>query len=156
MEQLELLVKQSHHCEEQLTLWNRQFLLWQKLHVAVKEIFRLAPQEESVNLSSLDSFLQLAKSQHNDNIKQMSGVIPGVQQLNQKVLRDESLTKEWSSVSRPSTLLNGVSGKAATYVMRLKESWQHLLRDRAARGNDYGILKFLKTLFSFSNHTLIG
>ena len=64
----------------------------------------------------------------------MSGVIPGVQQLNQKVLRDESLAKEWSSVSRPAALLNGVLGKAGTYVMRLKESWQHLLRDRAARG----------------------
>jgi len=136
MEQLELLAKQSHRCEEQLTLWNRQFLMWQKLHVAVKDIFRLVPQEESLNLNSLDTFLQLAKSQHNDNIKQMSGVIPGVQQLNQKVLRDGSLTKEWSSVSRPSSLLNGVSGKGATYVMRLKESWQHLLRDRAARGID--------------------
>nr|CAG4642330.1 EOG090X01SN [Evadne anonyx] len=142
MEQLELLVKQSHHCEEQLTLWNRQFQVWQKLHLALKEIFRLVPQDESLNLNSLDKFLHRAKSQHNDNIKQMSGVIPGVQQLNQKVLRDESLTKEWSSVSRPSTLLNGVAGKAATYVMRLKESWQHLLRDRAARVLTYNDEQF--------------
>jgi len=139
---MELLAKQSHHCEEQLTLWNRQFLLWQKLHVAVKDMFRLVPQEESRNLNSLDTFLQLAKSQHNDNIKQMSGVIPGVQQLNHKVLRDESLAKEWNSVSRPSSLLNGVSGKAATYVMRLKESWQHLLRDRAARVLTYNDEQF--------------
>merc|ERR1712071_483455 len=118
------------------------FGLWQKLHAAVKDIFRLSVHEEALNLNSLDTFLQLAKAQHNDNIKQMSGVIPGVQQLNQKVLRDESLAKEWSSVSRPAALLNGVLGKAGTYVMRLKESWQHLLRDRAARVLTYNDEQF--------------
>ena len=151
MKQLQLLLNQSNHCEEQLTCWNRQFLSWQKLHIAVKDIFRLIPHGDTLNLNSLDTFLQMAKSQHNDNIKQMSAVIPGVQQLNQKVLRDESLVKEWASVSRPSSILNGVFGKANTYVMRLKESWQHLLRDRAARGRMW--TSFL-TVFLFSLNSL--
>lgn len=149
MKQLQSLVNQSNHCEEQLTGWNRQFLSWQKLHVAVKDIFRLVPHGDTFNLNSLDTFLQMAKSQHNDNIKQMSAIIPGVQQLNQKVLRDESLVKEWASVSRPSSILNGVFGKANTYVMRLKESWQHLLRDRAARGTMP--IDFLTNLISLYN-----
>lgn len=117
--------------------WNRQFHLWQKIHFhVVKDLFqRFLSDDTTTCLNSLDTFLQLAKSQHNDITNQMASIIPSIQQLNQRVVRDKSLTAEWISVSRSSSILNGVCGKAMTYVIRLKESWQHLMRDRAARGN---------------------
>ena len=107
--------------------------LFLQIHVAVKDLLhRFVSNDET--MCSLDTFLQLAKSHQNDITNQMAAIIPNVQQLNQRVVRDKSLAAEWMSVSRSSSILNGVCGKAATYVFRLKESWQHLMRDRAARG----------------------
>jgi hypothetical protein len=135
--QLQNLTTKSEHCEAQMNSWNRQFHLWQKIHFhVVKDLLqRFVSDDSATSLNSLDTFLQLAKSQHNDITNQMASIIPSVQQLNQRVVRDKSLASEWMSVSRSSSILNGVCGKATTYVMRLKESWQHLMRDRAARGN---------------------
>nr|CAG4649967.1 EOG090X01SN [Sida crystallina] len=126
--QLQLLSTQSAHCEEQLAAWNRQYHLWQKLHVAVKDVLRLASFTDTATQSEL--------------VTQMSSTIPSVQQLNQRVVRDAALAKEWAVASRPSNALHGVCGKALTYVTRLKESWQHLLRDRAARVLTYNDEQF--------------
>lgn len=134
MNQLETLSKQSDHCEEQQSYCNKQFQMWQKLHSVLKDTLRLAAKDDALLFNSLDSFLQLSKSQQVDINNQMSSIIPSVQQLNQRFVRDANLTKEWALASRPPNLLNGICGKASTYVIRLKESWQHLLRDRAARG----------------------
>nr|CAG4641488.1 EOG090X01SN [Eurycercus lamellatus] len=152
LNQLQTLTRQSSHCEEQLASWNRQFQLWQKLHLSVKDLLRLVPAAalssdeaaaNAVGLSPLDTFLQLAKSHHSDLTNQMASIVPGVQQLSQRVVRDGSLNKEWASVGRPSSShLNGVCGKAVTYVTRLKDSWQHLLRDRAARVLTYNDEQF--------------
>ncbi len=148
--QLQALAASSGHCEDQLVSWNRQFQLWQKLHQGVKDVFRLSagsadaqpaspgldgdPSLQHHGWSSLDTLLQLPKSQQSEILTQMLASVPVVQQLNQRVVRDGALTKEWTAASRPIAALNGVCGKAVTYVTRLKESWQHLLRDRAARG----------------------
>lgn len=134
MIQLQSLSRQSTHCEEQLFSWNRQLHLWQKFHTVMKDMLRLLHSDENINLNSLDNFLQLAKSHYNDTSTQMTSITPSVKQLYQRVVRDESLAKEWTSVSRGLNSLKGVCGKSSTYVARLKDSWQHLLRDRAARG----------------------
>ena len=136
--QLQVLSTNSSHCEDQLVSWNRQFQLWQKLHVAVRDIFRLAANgdngADTMGWNSLDTLLQLPKSQQSEIVTQMSSTMPSVQQLNHRVVRDGALAKEWAVASRPASALQGICGKAITYVTRLKESWQHLLRDRAARG----------------------
>lgn len=134
MNQLQSLSRQNAHCEEQLFSWNRQLHLWQKFHIVLKDLFRLLPCDENISSNSLDNFLQLAKSHYNDVSNQMTSITPSVKQLCQRVVRDESLAKEWASATRTFSALNGICGKSATYVTRLKDSWQHLLRDRAARG----------------------
>nr|CAG4650767.1 EOG090X01SN [Simocephalus serrulatus] len=140
--QLQSLSRQSSHCEEQLFSWNRQLHLWQKFHVVLKDLLRILPCDENISLNSLENFLQMAKSNYNEASNQMTSVTPSVKQLCQRVVRDESLAKEWASVSRTLCPLTGVCGKSSTYVARLKESWQHLLRDRAARVLTYNDEQF--------------
>ena len=97
-------------------------------------MFRLFPYDDIISSNSLENILQLAKSQFNDISNQMASFSPSVKQLCQRVVRDESLAKEWANTNRTFSVLNGICGKSTTYVTRLKDSWQHLLRDRAARG----------------------
>lgn len=153
--QLQSLLRLNAHCEEQLLAWNRQLHLWQKFHVIIKDMARLLPGEEIMSSNSLESFLQLSKSHYSDVSNQMASVTPSVKQLCQRVVRDESLAKEWASTNRACGVISGVSGKSSTYVTRLKESWQHLLRDRAARGkfvaSDYHVANsFLFYYFFYS------
>ncbi|KAK4024577.1 hypothetical protein OUZ56_010000 [Daphnia magna] len=140
--QLQSLLRLNAHCEEQLLAWNRQLHLWQKFHVIIKDMARLLPGEEIMSSNSLESFLQLSKSHYSDVSNQMASVTPSVKQLCQRVVRDESLAKEWASTNRACGVISGVSGKSSTYVTRLKESWQHLLRDRAARVLTYNDEQF--------------
>nr|CAG4646065.1 EOG090X01SN [Macrothrix elegans] len=155
MNQLQSLASRSARFEEQLGLWTKNFHYWQKIHVAVKDILRLAV-DENYNITALDNYLQLAKSHQSDLITQATSITPSIKQLHQKIVRDGSLLKEWTSVSRPLSLLNDVCGKATTYVSRLKESWQHLLRDRAARVLTYNdeqfhLLERIKMTETFKN-----
>lgn len=133
--ELHSLSRQSAHCEEQLFSWNRQLHLLQKFHAVVKDLLRLLYYDENISSNSLESFMQLAKSHYNDVSNQLASIIPSIKQLYQRVVRDENLVKEWTAACRTFSALNGVCGKSATYVIRLKDSWQHLLRDRAARGS---------------------
>jgi hypothetical protein len=105
-------------------------------------MFRLFPYDDNISSNSLENIIQLARSHYNDVTNQMTSIGPSVKQLCQRVVRDESLAKEWISTNRTFCVLNGVCGKSTTYVTRLKDSWQHLLRDRAARG------KYLKIYIS--------
>ncbi|XP_046462778.1 serine/threonine-protein kinase TBK1-like [Daphnia pulex] len=140
--QLQSLSRQNVHCEEQLFSWNRQLHLWSKIHVVTKDLFRLFPYDDNISSNSLENILQLARSHYNDVSNQMTSISPSVKQLCQRVVRDESLAKEWASTNRSFSVLNGICGKSTTYVTRLKDSWQHLLRDRAARVLTYNDEQF--------------
>ena len=154
MNQLQSLSRQHAHCEEQLFSWNRQLHMWQKFHIVLKDLLRLLPCDENINSNSLENFLQLAKSHYNDLSNQMTSITPSVKQLCQRVVRDESLAKEWANASRSFCALNGICGKSGTYVTRLKDSWQHLLRDRAARGKTSAFFRFTGALRLEYCHTV--
>lgn len=135
VKQLQSLFRQTTRCEEQLYSWNRQLYVWQKLHVTTKELIRLLPShDETIIWNLLDNILLSAKSQYSDVANQMATLPPSVKQLYQRMVRDDNLAKEWLAVGNNASQLNAVLGKSLTYVSRLKDSWQHLLRDRAARG----------------------
>ena len=52
------------------------------------------------------------------------------------------LTKEWGEVTREMLDISTAAARATTYVVKLKESWQHLLRDRASRTLTYNDEQF--------------
>ena len=52
------------------------------------------------------------------------------------------LTKEWGEVTREMADISTGGQRATTYVTKLKESWQHLLRDRASRTLTYNDEQF--------------
>lgn len=58
-----------------------------------------------------------------------------VQQLHNRFVMEESLSREWITAYRElrSPNKNRVNEKAKYLVDRLRDSWQHLLRDRATR-----------------------
>ena len=52
------------------------------------------------------------------------------------------MTKEWGEVTREMADISTGGQRATTYVTKLKESWQHLLRDRASRTLTYNDEQF--------------
>lgn len=63
-------------------------------------------------------------------------------QLNKKFVTDRQLTREWQDLTRDISSIDTCSIKARTYVSKMKESWQHLLRDRASRTLTYNDEQF--------------
>lgn len=92
---------------------------------------------------------------YHDDIKQInielkslkedfSRVLEPIQQLNNRFCVEDILTREWKTSSRdikgPSK--NYSNEKAKHLVERLRDSWQHLLRDRATRSLTYNDEQF--------------
>ncbi|XP_062547300.1 serine/threonine-protein kinase TBK1 [Armigeres subalbatus] len=67
-----------------------------------------------------------------------------VQQLHNRFVLEESLSREWITAYRDlrSPNKNRVNEKAKYLVDRLRDSWQHLLRDRATRSLTYNDEQF--------------
>ncbi|XP_050424646.1 serine/threonine-protein kinase TBK1 [Adelges cooleyi] len=67
-----------------------------------------------------------------------------IQQLYQRYVREKTLTREWHAATRafkcPSK--NRAPARIKTLVERLRDSWQHLLRDRATRSLTYNDEQF--------------
>lgn len=131
------LSQQALQCEDVLTVHSRQLYLWETLHKPIEELFGIVCNEVDARTQPFSSLLQLARSNHEEVTNEAISLSQSVQQLHQRVVLDESLSKEWTAVANFNLNLEGVVGKALTYVTRMKESWQHLLRDRAARGKHY-------------------
>lgn len=67
-----------------------------------------------------------------------------VHQLHNRFVAEESLSREWTSAYRDlrSPNKNRVNEKSKYLVDRLRDSWQHLLRDRATRSLTYNDEQF--------------
>ena len=63
-------------------------------------------------------------------------------QLHKRYSSEGHLTKEWGEVTREMADISTGGQRATTYVTKLKESWQHLLRDRASRTLTYNDEQF--------------
>ena len=86
--------------------------------------------------------------------RQLDELSPAIAQLHKRCVTEHHLTREWAEATRDTTVtgtannaaaardLSPAAAKAKTYVSKLKESWQHLLRDRASRTLTYNDEQF--------------
>ncbi|CAK9803712.1 Inhibitor of nuclear factor kappa-B kinase subunit epsilon [Anthophora plagiata] len=74
----------------------------------------------------------------------LTELAPAVMQLHQRYVKEGSLRGEWDNIIRGlwCPWVNKASQKAATLVDRLRDGWQHLLRDRATRSLTYNDEQF--------------
>lgn len=69
---------------------------------------------------------------------------PAIQQLHQRYVTERALRNEWSATTHdlPCPAKSRAAARARTMVDRLRDSWQHLLRDRATRSLTYNDEQF--------------
>lgn len=74
----------------------------------------------------------------------MTELVPVVGQLHQRYVKEGSLRGEWDNIIRGlwCPWANKATQKAAILVDRLRDGWQHLLRDRATRNLTYNDEQF--------------
>ncbi|XP_042234136.1 inhibitor of nuclear factor kappa-B kinase subunit epsilon-like isoform X2 [Homarus americanus] len=63
----------------------------------------------------------------------LNAIVPVVNQLHERVVSGAQLRRQWQQVRSDAAAVERAPNKAATHVNKMRESWQHLLRDRAAR-----------------------
>ncbi|XP_043274284.1 serine/threonine-protein kinase TBK1 isoform X2 [Venturia canescens] len=77
--------------------------------------------------------------------KQLSSELaPAINQLHQRYVKEANLSSEWESGIRQSNCpwKSKAGPRAATLIDRLRDGWQHLLRDRATRSLTYNDEQF--------------
>ncbi|XP_063238380.1 serine/threonine-protein kinase TBK1 [Bacillus rossius redtenbacheri] len=77
--------------------------------------------------------------------QELSGeVVPAIRQLHQRYVLEKALQGGWSGTTRgiPCPAESRAPARARTLVDRLRDSWQHLLRDRATRNLTYNDEQF--------------
>lgn len=94
----------------------------------------LCRQVDEIQTEEAEGFLKLQG--------QLTDLGPAVHQLHKRYSSDGHLTKEWGEVTRDMADISTAAPRATTYVTKLKESWQHLLRDRASRTLTYNDEQF--------------
>jgi len=94
----------------------------------------LCRQIEEISTEEAEGFLKLQG--------QLTDLSPAVHQLHKRYSSEGHLTKEWGEVTREMADISTGGQRATTYVTKLKESWQHLLRDRASRTLTYNDEQF--------------
>ena len=74
--------------------------------------------------------------------RQVGELAPAIGQLYKRIVTEKQLGREWSEVTREIANISSSGIKARTHVGKLKDSWQHLLRDRASRTLTYNDEQF--------------
>ena len=101
--------------------------------------FRIFYNNESISL-----FISVTdeESQFRALQRQVGELAPAIGQLHKRIVTERQLGREWSEVTREITNISSSGIKARTHVGKLKDSWQHLLRDRASRTLTYNDEQF--------------
>jgi len=102
--------------------------------VSDASLVELSRQVDEIQTEELEGFSRLQN--------QLTDLSPAVHQLHKRYANEGHLSKEWSEVTREVADISTASHRASTYVTKLKESWQHLLRDRASRTLTYNDEQF--------------
>nr|CAD7439248.1 unnamed protein product [Timema bartmani]CAD7459470.1 unnamed protein product [Timema tahoe] len=88
---------------------------------------------------TMDSELNLSTEVTTLNQELVSELAPAIHQLHQRYVTEKTLRREWSAATR-GLLCPAESrspARARTMIDRLRDSWQHLLRDRATKNLTY-------------------
>ncbi|CAD6238655.1 GSCOCG00008505001-RA-CDS [Cotesia congregata] len=122
--ELKRLTKQVDHLRE--------------LTKAVEKIFTAAERGDATKSNEWRIELHLRHKQL------FAELAPAIAQLYQRYVKDEVLKAEWESATRQLTCpwKTKASQRASTLVDRLRDGWQHLLRDRATRTLTYNDEQF--------------
>ncbi|KAG8041325.1 hypothetical protein G9C98_002313 [Cotesia typhae] len=133
--ELKRLTKQVDHLRE--------------LTKAVEKIFTAAERGDAVGIQAIKKFSNSSSVPHSVGNESKSNewgmelhlrhkqlfseLAPAIAQLYQRYVKDEVLKAEWESTTRQLTCpwKTKASQRASTLVDRLRDGWQHLLRDRA-------------------------
>lgn len=81
----------------------------------------------------LEELVQGAGAEDRGVRDSLNAIVPMVNQLFERVVSGGQLRRQWQQVRSDAAAVERAPNKAATLVNKLRESWQHLLRDRAAR-----------------------
>ncbi|XP_074094737.1 I-kappaB kinase epsilon [Cotesia typhae] len=144
--ELKRLTKQVDHLRE--------------LTKAVEKIFTAAERGDAVGIQAIKKFSNSSSVPHSVGNESKSNewgmelhlrhkqlfseLAPAIAQLYQRYVKDEVLKAEWESTTRQLTCpwKTKASQRASTLVDRLRDGWQHLLRDRATRTLTYNDEQF--------------
>ncbi|XP_063696271.1 inhibitor of nuclear factor kappa-B kinase subunit epsilon [Culicoides brevitarsis] len=95
------------------------------------------------NLAHIEEFKQAHSDlmQHN---REFTRISEAILQLHNRCIIDDSITREWQTLTRTinGPLESRSNFRAKHLVDRLRDSWQHLLRDRATRSLTYNDEQF--------------
>ncbi|XP_050081939.1 inhibitor of nuclear factor kappa-B kinase subunit epsilon [Anopheles aquasalis] len=126
---LEKLLKRTHHLED-----------IERLIYELARMFDVAATNHETYQKAAASILAAYKKKKTD----FQAVSEPIQQLHTRFVEEESLVREWNSGYRAlrTPNKNRDSEKSKSLVDRLRDSWQHLLRDRATRSLTYNDEQF--------------
>ena len=147
--QLEKLQEMCDRCKSMTKSLDSQVLYFKSSHnFHLKTLDMLTHPDESTSIDASEWIKRLTdqcaeEANHKQQLQtKITELTPAIEQLNKKFVTDRQLTREWQDITRDIPVIDTASIKARTYVSKMKESWQHLLRDRASRTLTYNDEQF--------------
>lgn len=147
--QLEKLQEMCDRCKSMTKSSQHQVTYFKSSHDAfLKTLDLLTHPDDSISIDASEWIKRLSEvcQDEANRIEELNTkfaeLAPAIGQLNKKFVQDRQLTREWQDLTRDIASIDTSSTKARTYVAKMKESWQHLLRDRASRTLTYNDEQF--------------
>jgi TANK-binding kinase 1 len=146
--QLERLLEISEKCKSLTKITSSQMAFFNSSHASHVRIMELFSPRTEASIEAwkkrVDDLVVSEDAMRFEKCRrQLDELAPAIAQLHRRYVREHQLSREWKDATRelPSSI-SPAAIKAKTYVSKLKESWQHLLRDRASRTLTYNDEQF--------------
>ena len=140
---LERLQEVSERCKVTTKLTDNQLSFFAAAHESsVKLLQLLADVDLSDVTKPMADLVQDEDQRFRALQRQIGELSPAIGQLHKRNVTEHQLSREWNDVTRDIADISSSAAKARTHVGKLKESWQHLLRDRASRTLTYNDEQF--------------
>lgn len=136
--ELTRLLERCQHLKEFIKIAEDTAVAVERSETLAQQIFRKLGNQNTLEIKNCKKELD---SKSKELITELA---PAVVQLHQRYVKEGSLRGEWENIIRGSWCpwANKASQKATTLVDRLRDGWQHLLRDRATRSLTYNDEQF--------------
>ncbi|TRY61517.1 hypothetical protein TCAL_11508 [Tigriopus californicus] len=144
--QLEKLLEISEKCKALTKITESQMSFFNASHLSHLRIIEVFSRNEHESIEDwkkrVDELVRDDLVRFQGYRKQLHDLFPAIEQLNKRYVLEHHLIREWKEVTREINNISPCAIKGKTYVGKLKESWQHLLRDRASRTLTYNDEQF--------------
>ncbi|XP_043251250.1 inhibitor of nuclear factor kappa-B kinase subunit epsilon isoform X2 [Colletes gigas] len=136
--ELTRLLEKCQHCKEFTKAVEDTAIAVERSENLARQISRKLGNQNSLEIKNWKKELDLKSKEL------LTELAPAVVQLHQRYVKEGSLRGEWDNIIRGlwCPWANKATQKAATLVDRLRDGWQHLLRDRATRSLTYNDEQF--------------